>query len=428
MCIELWGGVECSVCRVGETYFDQVERSGHEHRIQDLDRFAELGIRTLRYPVLWERTAPEGVPDWRWCDDRLRRLCELRIEPIVGLVHHGSGPRCTSLLDSHFPERLASYARYVANRYPWVRHYTPVNEPLTTARFSCLYGNWYPHARDANSFVRALLLQCKAVVLAMHEIRRINSEAKLVQTEDLGRVFSLPALSYQAEFENTRRWLTWYLLIGHVDSSHPMWSFLMWTGVPDGEVLWFQENPCPPDIIGIDHYVTSDRFLDERLERYPRNTWGGNGRQQYADVEAVRVLPDASNIGVEGRIREAWQRFHAPLAITEAHLGCSDEADQVCWFCEAWAAAKNQHAQGVDIRAVTAWSLLGAFDWNSLMMNNHSFYEPGAFDVQNEEMKCTALGRLLREIGSGGADCAPQGLVKSQGWWRQPQRILYPTQ
>ena len=43
----------------------------------------------------------------------------------------------------------------VAERYPWVRRYTPVNEPLTTARFSALYGLWYPHVRDDAAFLRA---------------------------------------------------------------------------------------------------------------------------------------------------------------------------------------------------------------------------------------------------------------------------------
>ncbi len=59
--LEMWGGVECTVNRVGDSYFDQTERCGHASRIDDLDRIAELGIRTLRYPVLWERTAPDGV-------------------------------------------------------------------------------------------------------------------------------------------------------------------------------------------------------------------------------------------------------------------------------------------------------------------------------------------------------------------------------
>ena len=79
------------------------------------------------------------------------------MRPIVGLVHHGSGPAYTSLLDSGFPEKLARYAGAVARRYPWLTDFTPVNEPLTTARFSGLYGHWYPHGRCDRDYVRALL-------------------------------------------------------------------------------------------------------------------------------------------------------------------------------------------------------------------------------------------------------------------------------
>jgi dTDP-4-dehydrorhamnose reductase len=102
--LEVWAGVECTVNRVGDQYFDQIERNGHASRIDDLDLFAELGVRAIRYPVLWERTAPNGEmsADWSWADERLERLRELGIRPIVGLVHHGSGPRHTSLIDPAF--------------------------------------------------------------------------------------------------------------------------------------------------------------------------------------------------------------------------------------------------------------------------------------------------------------------------------------
>src|SRR4051812_26233397 len=99
--LELWGGVEPTHNRVGDGYFSQMERSGHWTRLSDLDRCAALGIRTLRYPVLWEHVMPEEgqAAQWQWPDQRLGRLRELGITPIAGLVHHGSGPRHTHLLD-----------------------------------------------------------------------------------------------------------------------------------------------------------------------------------------------------------------------------------------------------------------------------------------------------------------------------------------
>ena len=223
--LEVWAGVECTVNRVGDEYLDQLERNGHATRLNDLDLFAELGIKAIRYPVLWEKIAPNGLEnaDWSWTDERLGRLRELGICPIVGLVHHGSGPRDTSLVDPKFPEKLAVFARAVADRYPWVRYYTPVNEPLTTARFSGMYGHWYPHGRDELTFARALLGECRAVVLAMKAIREVNPSAQLVQTEDLGKIYSTPKLEYQAEFENDRRWLSLDLLCGRINPTHSMW-------------------------------------------------------------------------------------------------------------------------------------------------------------------------------------------------------------
>ena len=57
--LALWGGLECTVNRVADEYFSQLERNGHHERISDLERFARLGISAIRYPVLWEHMAPK---------------------------------------------------------------------------------------------------------------------------------------------------------------------------------------------------------------------------------------------------------------------------------------------------------------------------------------------------------------------------------
>jgi len=347
--IEIWGGIECTVNRVGNRFHSQLELSGHDRRDGDLDAIAALGIRTLRYPVLWELTDP-GAPttaNWEWPERRLRRLRQLGITPIVGLVHHGSGPPHTGLLEETFARRLARYAEKVARRFPWVELYTPVNEPLTTARFSALYGLWYPHARLDRAFVQVILNQCRAVALAMQAIRRVNPRARLVQTEDLGKVHSTPTLRRQAEFENERRWLTWDLLCGRVDQKQSLWAYLAGAGAREDEILWFKDNPCPPDLVGINYYVTSERYLHDRPELFQPHCRGGNGRLEYADVEAVRVPDAGTGVGVGTLLAEAWQRYQLPLALTEVHLGCSRE-EQMRWLFELWQAARCARDRGAD--------------------------------------------------------------------------------
>jgi dTDP-4-dehydrorhamnose reductase len=424
--LEVWAGLECTVNRVGDQYFDQLERNGHATRLEDLDLFAELGIRAIRYPVLWERTAPNGLEsaDWSWADERLGRLRELGIRPIVGLVHHGSGPRHTSLIDPAFPEKLAEFARAVADRYPWVESYTPVNEPLTTARFSGLYGHWYPHGRDGLTFARALLTECRATVLAMRAIREVNPAAQLVQTEDLGKTHSTPLLAYQAEFENERRWLSFDLLCGRLNRSSPIWTHLRdLLGVDEAELNWFLENPCPPDILGINHYVTSERFLDERTERYPTGSHGGNGKHNYADVEAVRVCAEGT-AGPRTLMKETWERYGLPLAVTEVHIGCTRE-EQLRWLKEIWDGAVSFRHEGIDVRAVTAWSLLGAYDWNSLVTRGDGYYEPGVFDLRGSRPRPTAIARMIRDLATGHEPDHP--LLDTPGWWHRPERLFYPS-
>ncbi|HEU4597693.1 MAG TPA: sugar nucleotide-binding protein, partial [Pyrinomonadaceae bacterium] len=340
----------------------------------------------------------------------------------VGLVHHGSGPRSTSLLDPLFPEKLAEYARAVAERYPWIEDYTPVNEPLTTARFSGLYGHWYPHGRDALMFARALLAQVRAVVLSMRAVREVSPRARLVQTEDLGKTFSTPALNYQAEFENERRWLTYDLLAGRLTHGQAMWDYLRWVGIEERELAWFAENPCPPDIVGVNHYLTSERFLDERVARYPAHARGGNGRHAYADVEAVRVCAEGTE-GPRALLMETWERYRLPVAVTEVHLGCTRE-EQLRWLGEVWEAARETRAAGADVRAVTAWSAFGAFDWHNLLTRDEGLYEPGVYDLRAPQPRPTALASMLRDLARRGEHDHPA--LDSPGWWSRLDRFCYP--
>ncbi|MBD0362851.1 MAG: sugar nucleotide-binding protein, partial [Coleofasciculus sp. C3-bin4] len=358
-----------------------------------------------------------------WADERLERLRELGIRPIVGLVHHGSGPRHTRLIDPAFPEELAKFARAVAERYPWVENYTPVNEPLTTARFSGMYGHWYPHGQDGLTFARALLTECRATVLSMRAIREVNPAAQLVQTEDLGKTHSTPLLAYQAEFENERRWLSFDLLCGRLNRSTLIWNHLRDLGIDEAELVWFLDNPCPPDVLGINHYLTSERFLDERTEHYPACSHGGNGVHNYADVEAVRVCAEGT-AGPRALMKETWERYGLPLAVTEVHLGCTRE-EQLRWLKEVWDGAVSLRHEGVDVRAVTAWSLLGAYDWNSLVTRAEGYYEPGVFDLRGPRPRPTAIARMIRDLATGQLPDHP--VLDTPGWWHRPERLLYPS-
>jgi dTDP-4-dehydrorhamnose reductase len=422
--LELWGGLECSVVRVGDDLRDQFRDTGHDERLADLEAVARLGIRTLRYPVSWERVAPEDPDscDWAWHDSRMAELRRLEVTPIVGLVHHGSGPAYTDLLDPEFPNKLADFAERVARRYPWIENWTPVNEPGTTARFSGLYGHWFPHRTSEPDFLRMLAIQCRGALLAMRAVRKVNPRARLVQTEDIGCIFATRPLQYQADHENSRRWLSLDLLLGRVDQAHPWFQRFRSAGVSEAVLQDFQTGDLEPMTIGINYYITSERFLDHRLALYPGMDHGGNGRHRYIDTEAVRVPMPPGSTGWLVRLREVAARYPGrTLAVTEAHIGCTPD-EQVRWLASCWDAAKTIRAEGVDLRAVTIWSLFGAVDWCSLLTRRADCYEAGAFDARaGGAPRPTLLAEAARELANDGA-IDPQ-LLATAGWWASEDRI-----
>lgn len=422
--LQLWGGLECSVVRIRDVWRDQVRETGHQTRPGDLQRIAGLGIRTLRYPVLWERCT-EGHPrdaGWDWHGRQLDTLRNLGITPIAGLLHHGMGPLPGGLLDPGFAEGLAVHAGRAAERHGWIRWWTPVNEPLTTARFACLYGHWHPHSTDEGVFLRAVAAQCRAALLAMRAIRAHAPDARFMHTEDVGRVFATHPLSDQADYENERRWLSLDLLCGKVDQMHPYWGPLRWHAVPEGDLDELATGEAAPDAIGANHYVTSDRFLDHRKSLYPRRTHGSNGRMAYADTEAARVDLPSDTTGWLPRLREVWDRYRLPLVLSEAHLGCEDPAEQLRWLMEAWSAAQALRAEGATVHAVTAWALLGLTDWSSMLVHCRNQYEPGAFDVRHDPPQRTPLAEAIASLAQTGAFDHPA--LHAPGWWRTEDRLL----
>ena len=420
--LSMWGGVECTINRVRNKCFDQLAWSGHRNSVErDLDLFAGIGLNTLRTAVHWEHFDQTGC--WSHPDRTLQHMRRLGQNPIVGLLHHGSGPAHTSLLDPEFPSQLAAFALQVAERYPWVEQYTPVNEPQTTGRFACLYGHWFPHHRNMRSYVRALHNQIKGVSLSMHAIRSVQPNARLIHTEDAGQTFSAPSLNHFRIEREHRRWLGLDLLCGCVTERHPLFAFLLHHGLSHAEIMWFAEHPCPPSIIGLNYYVTSDRYLDDRLYLYPEFMSGGDtGYEPLVDVEAVRVRPEGI-AGVKSVLMQAWQRYHLPLAITEAHLGCHPQ-EQVRWLAEVFREATAARADGADVRAVTAWALLGLYNWSNLCTVDAGSYEPGVFDLSGGSPRPTPLTELVRQLAAGEQ---PLRTPKSAGWWRKDSRLnIYP--
>jgi dTDP-4-dehydrorhamnose reductase len=416
---EIWAGAECAYLKVDGVIRDQLAMTGHDRRLSDIDRLVRLGANAVRVPILWGRSRSAEATDWAWAGRRIERLAERDVKPVVGLLHHGYGPPGSDPLAPDWPAAFGAFAAEVARRFPSVTDFLPLNEPLTTARFGALYGWWPPYGRDHLLFGRLLVAESLAISLAAAAIRAATPSARIIVNEDIGRTFGTADCRPVVEFDNERRWLTFDLACGLVDRSHALWTYLATSREQIRRLDRLRDAPVAPEVLGIDHYITSDRYLDHRLSRYPEACHGGDGRLRYADVELVRVR-DYEVDGFRRSLAETWRRYGRPMALTEVALA-GEPHDQVAWWNEAWAAASGARSALLPVVAVNAWSVFGSFGWSDLLRDNADGYEPGCYDVSGGRPRPTELAAAVAASARGlPPDPRP-------GWWRTDARSLYPV-
>ena len=91
------------------------------------------------------------------------------------------------------PRHFAAYAGAFAERYPWVRFYTPVNEMYVAAQFSACYGWWNERLATHQAFVTALKHLVRANVDAMLAIIPVRPDALFIQSESSEYFHTTPA-------------------------------------------------------------------------------------------------------------------------------------------------------------------------------------------------------------------------------------------
>lgn len=400
--MEFWASPEPTIARLGAgAWRDQLAETGHDARLEDIELLAGLGVAAVRYPVLWERD------DVAWARPRLELLRARGVAPIVTLLHHGSGPAHTSLIDPEFPTRFAGYAEAVARAFPWVERWTPINEPLTTARFSTLYGHWYPNLRDETAFGRAVVNQALAIQLAMERIREVNPGARLMITEDLqGFTAGDPSEESDVEFLRERAYLAIELVMGRVRKGHALWTYLCGRCEVPGRLLGeLAARAITPQAIGWNWYPYSERF---------RFRAGG----KTVDVGAVHV--DGCAISPRPLLRAAHARLGLPAALSEVHVHAGED-ERVRWLLQRHDDVRALANEGVPIHALGAWAAFGMVDWDSLLRERAGIAEDGVFTFApaGAAPRETAVARALRALVRN--ECLP--LPEAPGWWEREDRI-----
>jgi beta-glucosidase/6-phospho-beta-glucosidase/beta-galactosidase len=340
-------GIECSCPLVsGGRRVDQLHETGHyELWEKDLALVQQLGVEYLRYGLPIHRVfqGPDRF-DWSFADRALARMQELGIEPILDLVHFGLPDWLVSFQNPEWPRHIAAYARAVAERYPWIRFYTPVNEIYITAQFSAAFGWWNERLCSDEAFVRNLKHSVQASRLIMREVLDVRPDAIFILSESTEYVHpGSPDMVSAAQFLNERRFLSLDLLFAH-DVSARIYTYLMKSGMTPEEYDEFHADPSHRAhcVMGTDYYVSNEHIL-----RRDGRTIGSG------EVYGYYVIT-----------RQYYDRYRIPVMHTETNRDCSDAT---MWLWKQWMNLLRLRDDGVPIIGFTWYGLVDMKDWDSAL-------------------------------------------------------------
>lgn len=361
-------GIECSYVTLegGRWRLDQMEATEHYRRWQrDLELTVETGITHLRYgpPLHLIYLGPDRY-DWCFADAVLDRMRQLELTPIIDLCHFGLPTWLCDFQNDAVPQAMREYAAAFAQRYPWVRYYTPVNEMYVCAKLSALEGLWNEQRTDERSFVTAVRHLVKANSLMCREILKKRPDAVLVFSES-GEFFQPccpdPEVVRTAAFENERRFLPLDLLFSH-PVSDTMRAYLAEHGMPDEEYDWFMQGEVPERaILGVDYYEWNEKLIDTE----------GNARA-LGELFGWFVIA-----------KQYYDRYQRPMMHTETNRMDAREAPQ--WLWRQWHNVELIRKAGVPVVGFTWYSLTDQVDWDIAQREALGNVNPvGLFDLNRE--------------------------------------------
>lgn len=392
-------GIECSYPTIhtadGIKRRDQMEECGHYKRWrEDLQLTFDIGIRFLRYgpPYYKMHTSADGF-DWSFTDEVMPVMREMGIVPIIDLCHFGVPDWVGDFQNPDFPALFARFARAFAERYPWVRFYTPVNEMYIAAEFSAFYGWWNECLSTHEAFVTALKHIVRANVEAMVAILETRRDALFIQSESSEYTHpSNPDLADEAEMLNERRFLSLDLNYARRVSSG-MYDYLMDNGMTEDEYIFFlRHNLREHCIIGNDYYASNEHLLINE-----------NDRVFAGSVFGYYIVTN-----------DYCDRYNLPAMCTETNM-VGEEAEK--WLWKTWANIVRLRHDGRPICGMTWYSLTDQIDWDTALREDNGRVHPvGLFDLdRNIRPVGEAYRRLIEQWGF--TPLLPNGPLTLVGNW-----------
>ena len=375
-------GIECSypTIKQGKVRRDLLRECDHYNRYkEDLGLVKELGLNVLRYglPYYSIHKAP-GKFDWSFADEAMAEMKRLEITPILDLMHFGVPDWIENFQNPELPIHFAEYADAVAERYPWVRYYTPVNEIYVTARISAKDGSWNEQLKTDKGFVTALKHCVAASIMGNQAIAKRRNDCIIVQSESAEYTHEFCATpSPEVALENELRFLSLDLLYANAPSA-TVAMYMMDNGLTRQEYDWFMAGKPPGyQIMGNDYY----------------------GRNERIKLPDGSIHTSMDVLGWYEITKEYYERYHLPIMHTETNVFEPELAPM--WLYKQWVSIMRMRRDGAPVLGFTWYSLIDQIDWDCQLAEvNNNVNACGLYDLDRKPRPVAeAYKTLLKEFG-----------------------------
>ena len=395
-------GIECSnpTIEQGRVRRDQLEECGHYERWRDdLALVCAMGLRYLRYGLPNHRVhLGPGRYDWSFADAAMAEMQRLGIVPILDLCHFGVPDWLGDFQNPELPRHFADYADAVAERYPWVRYWTPVNEIYVTARLSAKEGLWNEQLTTDRGFVNALKHLTAASKLACARIVARRPDAVIVHSESAELIHEVRLQpTPEIAMHNKQRFIALDLLFARAPCA-AIGMYLMDNGMTRAEYDWFMAGePAGHQVLGADYYGRNEHIVKPCGSRFALE-----------DVMGWYLVA-----------REYYDRYRKPLMHTETNVFDANAAPG--WLWKQWVNMLRSRQDGIPVLGFTWYSLVDQIDWDCALSEKRNVVNGcGLFDLRRRPNPVAAEYRaILQEFG--GLSIMPHGaLFETTG---QPARV-----
>jgi beta-glucosidase/6-phospho-beta-glucosidase/beta-galactosidase len=326
------GGFE-SACHINEAgvRLDMLHATQHDRFVsEDYAALTGMRIASVRDTIRWHRVeAHPHTYDFSSVSPYVAAANRCGVEVIWDLLHYGL-PDGLDIYSPEFAPRFAAFcgatARYLRERLPAPRFYTPINELSFFAWAAGEVGWFHPFTRHRGGDLKRQLV--RAWVASVDAIRAADAGARIVSVEPLIHTVpprGLPDVDGQAARQNDSQWEAWDMIVGRREpelGGHPRYL----------------------DILGVNFYHD--------------NQWevpGGRKIHWHIKPRDERWVP------FHKLIRGAYDRYQRPIIVGEtSHVG-SGRAE---WIRELTDEVLIAVKAGLPLEGICLYPIMDRFEWN----------------------------------------------------------------